>query len=73
VIDSTMEVMTSTLLNSAKAASMRRGSLVVREIDVLSAISSFKQTPTPKWYLIPVAGNGACLCEFLCVSPRIVH
>jgi hypothetical protein len=50
------------LLKDAKAASERRGSMVIREVDVNFAISRFKMLKAHKWYLIPVSGNGACQC-----------
>jgi hypothetical protein len=50
------------LLKDAKAASVRRGSTVIREVDVKYAISRFQMLGSHKWYLIPVAGNGECQC-----------
>lgn len=58
------------LLKDAKAASLRRGSKVIREVDVTYAISRFKMVDSHKWYLIPVAGNGDCQCKFLIALAR---
>ena len=50
------------LLHAAQHAS-RRGSKIIREIDVKAAIEKIAVKEAPKWYFIPVSGNGACLCE----------
>jgi hypothetical protein len=59
------------LLKDAKAASERRGSMVIREVDVNFAISRFKMLKAHKWYLIPVSGNGACQCTLPFPLPHV--
>jgi len=64
IVKAALEATVSTLLSNAKECAKRRGSLVIREVDMRESIALFRKLRTPKWYLIPVAGNGACLCAF---------
>ena len=63
ILKSAMEAATAKVFEFAKRNSLRRGSLVIREIDVEQAILMVRIPQKPKWYLIPVAGNGGCLCK----------
>jgi hypothetical protein len=71
--DRALLMTTEKIVNLAVESARRRNSKVIREIDVKAAISMFSAPKTPKWYIIPVAGNGACLCKFLFLYPCAAH
>ena len=60
-----LDTLTQHLLTSAKGSSQSRGSSIIREQDVRFAMRAFSANipPRPKFYRIPVQGDGACLCK----------
>jgi hypothetical protein len=59
-----LDTLTQHLLTSAQGFSKSRGCEIIREQDVRFAMRAFSANlpPRPKFYRIPVQGDGACLC-----------
>ena len=61
-----LDVITKSLLKTAHQHSLRNGYTVIKKEHVLKSIQEYKEEvrENPRFYRIPVEGDGACLCAY---------